>query len=127
MPGNGVIMFPIDAKAIVEAILTGVIGLLVFYAIFCTPGRPKTGIELALDENRRLKKTNKHLHGLYRNLENADISLHWELKVSQVRNKESQLAQEKLNGKLVRRENQIRSMEFEHTQERKMVMGRRQK
>jgi hypothetical protein len=125
MPGQGANMLPIDLQAIMDFILTGVVGWVLIYAFFCTPARPKSEVELTFNEMKNLKGRNKHLFGLYRNLENADIALRWELRVSQVRNNESQLAREKLNGRLVRRENQIRSMEFEHAQERKVVMGRR--
>ena len=117
-------MLPIDAKAILDYILTGVIGILVFYGFFCTRARPKTEADRYLDEINRLKKDNKHLFGQYRNLENANVSLSWELRISQNRNNKSQLDQERLNVELVRRENKIRSMSIERSQERKVVMGR---
>ena len=125
MPGIGAIMLPIDTKFILDYILTGVIGILVFYGFFCTRAKPKTEVDRYLDEINRLKKNNKHLFGQYRNLENANVSLSWELRISQKRNNQSQLDQERLNVELVRRENKIRSMSIERSQERKVVMGRR--
>ena len=118
-------MLPIDAKDILDYILTGVIGWLLVCALFWSPAKPKTEVDHYLDEINHLKKKNKHLFGQYRNLENANVSLSWELRISQKRDKKSQLDQERLNVELVRRENKIRSMSIERSQERKVVMGRR--
>jgi hypothetical protein len=125
MPGNGAIMFPIDAKSILDYIIPGVIGWLLLSALFWSPAKPKTEVDHYLDEINHLKKKNKHLFGLHRYLENANVTLNWELQISQKRNNQSQLDQERLNVELVRRENQIRSMSIERSQERKVVMGRR--
>jgi hypothetical protein len=93
MPGNGAIMLPIDAKFILDYILIGVIGILVFYGFFCTRARPKTEADCYLDEINRSKRITNTSWPIQKPGK-RNVSLSWELRISQKRNNQSQLDQE---------------------------------
>lgn len=118
-------MLPFDIDAILTDLMHGLLGLLLIYGVFNVPAKPETEVDRLLLENKKLKRKNKHLFGSGRNQENVNTFLRQALRRSQDRNTESQLAQERLNGELVRRGNQIRSLEFSLIQERNKVKGRR--
>jgi hypothetical protein len=118
-------MLPFDIDVILTDLMHGLLGLLLIYGVFNVPAKSETEVDRLLLENKKLKRKNKHLFGFNRNLENANAFLRQALQRSQDRNPESQLARERLNGELVRRENQIRSLEIALIQERNKVMGRR--
>lgn len=94
---------------------------------FWKPARPMSEVDRVLLEYKKLEKQNRHLFGQSRILEGANGSLRSTMSSLEKRLKESQLVQEKLNDELVRRGNQIRSLEFELHQERNGHKGRRDK
>jgi hypothetical protein len=118
-------MLPFDIDAILTDLMHGLLGLLLIYGVFNVPAKPETEVDRLLLENKELKRKNKHLFGTSRSQENANAFLHQALWRSRDCYKESQLARERFNGELVRRENQIRSLEIALIQERNKVMGRR--
>ena len=118
-------MLPFDIDAILTYLIHGLVGILLIYGFTNVPAKPVTEVEHLLLENKKLMRKNKHLFGFGRNQENVNTFLRQALQRSQDRDTESQLAQERLNGELVRRGNQIRSLEFALSQERNKVMGRR--
>jgi protein subunit release factor B len=93
--------------------------------MFNTPAKPYTEVQLLQNENQKLQKKNNHLFGTSRLLENANANLQETLRREDDRKRKSQLTQARLNSELVRRGNQIRSLELELYQERKKVTGRR--
>ena len=118
-------MLLFDIDAFLTWFIRGLLGILLIYGLTNVPARPDTEVTRLLDENKILKRKNKHLFGLSRNQENANTFLRQALQRSEDRNPESQLAWERLNGELVRRGNRIRSLELALIQERNKVMGRR--
>jgi len=118
-------MLAVHIRDFLGFIFQGLVGWLLIYAMFCSTVRQKTEVDGYLAEINHLKKDNRHFFGQNRNLENAIVTLSRGLQESQKSNKESQLDREKLNVELVRRENKIRSMSIERSQERKVVRGRR--
>lgn len=118
-------MLPLEFELSWTWFIHGLVGILFFYGLFSAPVEPDTKVRLLLHENDILTKKNKHLTGTSRILENANGHLQKTLRESDARMKESQLTQAKLNGEVVRRGNQIRSLERELYQERTKVTGRR--
>jgi hypothetical protein len=125
MPGKRVFMLLFDIDAILNDLIHGLIGILLIYGFTNVPAKPETEVDRLLLENKKLKGKNKHLFGFGRNVENVNTFLCQALQRSRDRDTESQLARERLNGELVRRGNQIRSLEFALSQERNKVKGRR--
>ena len=118
-------MLPLDFEFTWTWFIYGLAGMLFFYGLFSAPAEPDIKVRVLLHEIDTLTKKNKHLTGTSRLTENANAHLQKTLRESDARMKESQLAQAKLNDEVVRRGNQIRSLERELYQERTKVTGRR--
>jgi FtsZ-binding cell division protein ZapB len=125
MPGNGEIMLPVDFDVSWTWLINGLLGILLVFGLSSTPAKPETKVKLLQHEIDNLKKKNKHLTGTSRLLENANGNLQKTVRQTDDRLKESQLTRARLNGEVVRRGNQIRSLEYELYLERKKVTGRR--
>jgi hypothetical protein len=125
MPGIGALMLSIDIDAALTYTIRGLIGILLIYGLSSFPAKEKTEVDRLLAENKNLKEKFKHTSGHRRRLEDENASLQNTLQREKDRSRESQLAREKLNGELVRRESQIRSLELALNQERNMARGGR--
>ena len=118
-------MLQLDYEAMMTYVINGSIGLLLILGLSNVPARVSTTAEWLLSENKQLREKNKRLSSFSRNLEDANASLQSTLKWAQGRETESQLTQDRLNGEVVRRGSQIRSLEFELLQERNKARGGR--
>ena len=118
-------MLPVDFDVSWTWLINGLLGILLVFGLSSTPAKPETKVKLLQNEIDNLKKKNKHLTGTSRLLENANGNLQKTVRQTDDRLKESQLTRARLNGEVVRRGNQIRSLEYELYLERKKVTGRR--
>ena len=115
----------LDYEAMLMYVIRGSIGLLLIYGLSNVPARVSTEVERLLSENEKLRKRNRHLSSFSRNLGDANASLQSTLKRAQDRETKIQLTRDRLNGEVVRRGSQIRSLEFELLQERNQARGGR--
>jgi hypothetical protein len=119
MPGKGAIMPFFEIDALLSWTITGLLGIVLVYGLTQTPVRRPTEEERLLNENNLLKKKYNHLFGQNRALGENNIFLLNRLGLMETQKQESQNTQASLNGELVRRGNQIRSLERRLWEERK--------